>query len=122
MLSAKLDLDALIRSIAVNTGKPISMLLGAGSSISSGMPSAERCIWEWKQDIFGTNNPALRELVGEISLPATKRRIQDWLDRRGEYPPLGAENEYSFYAKNAFRRLATVGVFFTSTFETLCPF
>lgn len=122
MLSAKLDLDALIRSIAVNTGKPISMLLGAGSSISSGMPSAERCIWEWKQDIFGTNNPALRELVGEISLPATKRRIQEWLDRRGEYPPLAADNEYSFYAQKCFPTARDRRSFFQRYVRDAVPF
>lgn len=122
MLSAKLDLDALIRSIAVNTGKPISMLLGAGASISSGMPSAERCIWEWKQDIFGTNNPTLRELVGEISLPATKRRVQDWLDRRGEYPALGAENEYSFYAQKCFPTARDRRSFFQKYVRDAMPF
>lgn len=79
----RLELDALIRALAVNRGRSLSMLMGAGASISSGMPSADRCIWEWKQDIFATNNPTLRESVGEISLAGTKRRIQEWLDRRG---------------------------------------
>jgi hypothetical protein len=53
----RLSVDALVRSLAVNRGRPVCLLLGAGASISSGMPSAQRCIWEWKQDIFVTNNP-----------------------------------------------------------------
>jgi hypothetical protein len=61
--SPRLELDALVRALAVNRDKPLSMLLGAGTSISSGMPSADRCIWEWKRDIFSTNNPTLRESV-----------------------------------------------------------
>lgn len=101
-LTAKLQLDALVRSIAINTARPLSLLLGAGASISSGMPSAERCIWEWKQDIFATNNPTLREVVGEISLPATRKRIQDWLDARGGFPARGAVDEYSFYANACY--------------------
>jgi hypothetical protein len=40
------------------------------------MPSAERCIWEWKREIFITKNPLLRETVGELSLQGTKDRIQ----------------------------------------------
>jgi len=101
-LSATLQLDALVRSLAVNVDRPLSLLLGAGASISSGMPSADRCIWEWKQEIFGTNNPTLRELVGEISLPATRKRIQDWLDGRSGFPSRGADNEYSFYANACY--------------------
>lgn len=97
-----LTVDAFVRSLAVNRGRPVCLLLGAGASISSGMPSAQRCIWEWKQDIFITNNPALRESVGELSLPGTKLRIQRWLDLRGCYPPGNSSEEYSFYARECY--------------------
>lgn len=97
-----LSVDAFVRSLAVNRGRPVCLLLGAGASISSGMPSAQRCIWEWKQDIFVTNNPALREAVGELSLPGTRQKIQRWLDQRGNYPADGDPEEYSFYAKECY--------------------
>ena len=87
---ARLSVDAFVRSVAVNRGRPVCFLLGAGSSISSGMPSAQRCIWEWKRDIFVTQNPLLRESVGELSLPGTRQRIQRWLDQRGSYPAAGS--------------------------------
>lgn len=99
---SRLSVDALVRSLAINRGRPVCLLLGAGASISSGMPSAERCIWEWKQDIFVTNNPMLRDSVGELSLPGTRHRIQHWLDQRGDYPVLGHPDEYSFYAKKCY--------------------
>lgn len=121
-LSARLNLDALIRSVAINTSRPMSLLLGAGASISSGMPSAERCIWEWKQDIFGTNNPTLRELVGEISLPASKKRIQNWLDGRGGYPAQGAETEYSFYAEACYPTARDRRGFFERYVKAARPF
>ncbi len=120
--SDQLQLDALIRSLAVNRGKPISLLLGAGASISSGMPSAERCIWEWKQDIFATNNPALRESVGEISLVGTRRRIQDWLDKRGGYPPNSDPAEYSFYAHACFPTARDRKSFFNNYVGSATPF
>jgi hypothetical protein len=97
-----LPVDAFVRSLAVNRGRPVCLLLGAGASISSGMPSAQRCIWEWKQEIFVTNNPTLRESVGELSLPGTRQRIQRWLDQRGNYPSSGHPDEYSAYAKECY--------------------
>lgn len=99
---SRLPVDAFVRSLAVNRGRPVCLLLGAGASISSGMPSAQRCIWEWKQDIFVTNNPTLRESVGELSLPGTRQRIQRWLDQRGSYPAADSPEEYSFYARECY--------------------
>lgn len=109
-----LSVDALVRSLAVNRGRPVCLLLGAGASISSGMPSAQRCIWEWKQDIFVTNNPTLRESVGELSLPGTRQRIQRWLDQRGNYPAACDPDEYSFYAKECYPTGQDRRVFFQS--------
>jgi len=109
-----LSLDAFVRSLAVNRGRPVCFLLGAGASISSGMPSAERCIWEWKKEIFVTNNSTLREAVGELSLPGTKQRIQRWLDQRGNYPAAGHPDEYSFYAKECYPTGQDRRVFFQS--------
>ncbi|MCH4247017.1 MAG: SIR2 family protein [Acinetobacter populi] len=102
MAPDKIAIDAFIRSLDINKKRPICLLLGAGASISSGMPSAERCIWEWKREIFITKNPLLRETVGELSLQGTKDRIQRWLDQRGEYPPLNSPEEYSFYAEECY--------------------
>ena len=118
----RLELDALVRALAVNRGRSLSMLLGAGASISSGMPSADRCIWEWKQDIFATKNPTLRESVGEISLPGTKRRIQEWLDRRGGYPKSGAPSEYSFFAEACFPTSSDRRSFFQQYVKRTVPF
>ena len=119
---SQLELDALVRSLAVNRGKSISLLVGAGASISSGMPSAERCIWEWKQDIFATNNPALRESVGEISLAGTKRRIQDWLDKRGGYLPNLDPSEYSIYAQACFPTSTDRRSYFQNYVRAAVPF
>lgn len=116
-----IGVDALIRALVVDAGRPVSILLGAGASISSGMPSAERCVWEWKREIFVTNNPTLRETVGELSLPGTRTRIQRWLDQRGGYLPLGDEGEYSFYAKKCYLTSEHRRKFFQSYVEKAKP-
>ena len=42
-------LDAFIRSVGINRVTQDALLLGAGASISSGVPSAASCICEWKR-------------------------------------------------------------------------
>jgi len=73
------------------------MFLGAGASTSSGIPSAQMCTWEWKRQIFLTNNPGLEEQFAELSLDGVRQRIQRWFDRQGRYPEEGAPEEYGFY-------------------------
>src|ERR1035437_7978501 len=92
-----LDLDAFIRSIGINRASQHALLLGAGSSISSGIPSAASCIWEWKRAIFLTRNPGLETQFAELSLPAVRSKIQRWLDGQRVYPPNDSPEEYSAY-------------------------
>lgn len=80
------------------------LFLGAGASMSSGMPSAGQCIWEWKRDIFLSNNPGLEEQFGELSLPSVQTRIQTWLDHQRCFPPLGHADEYGAYIEACFAR------------------
>ena len=97
-----LPLDAFVRSIKVRRNTPHSLFLGAGASVSSGVPSAEGCIWEWKRDIFLTNNPGLEKQFSELSLPNIKNGIQSWLDAQGTFPVRGAKEEYGFYIQECF--------------------
>lgn len=107
-----LGVDAFVRSIVVNRGRPVCFLLGAGTSLTSGMPSAERCIWDWKKDIFVSNNPTLREAVGELTLAGTRRRIQDWIDQQGHYPQAGHPSEYSYFSEACYPSLGDRKSFF----------
>jgi len=93
-----LALDAFVRAVGVNRGVPHALFLGAGASISSGIPSASRCIWNWKRDIFLTNNPGIEEQFRELSLRSVQERIQRWLDQQQKFPKEDAADEYEFYA------------------------
>ncbi|HET7714312.1 MAG TPA: SIR2 family protein, partial [Bauldia sp.] len=97
-----LSLDAFVRSLGVRRTASHALFLGAGASVSSGIPSAQACIWEWKRDLFLTNNPGLEDQFAELSLPSVQRRIQRWLDAQGTYPPEGAVDEYGFYIRACF--------------------
>jgi hypothetical protein len=91
-----LPLDAFIRSVAVKTAVPHAFFLGAGASVSSGVPSALACTWEWKREIFLTQNPGLEVQFSEL-LPGAKRKIQHWLDVQGRFPAEGSPEEYGAY-------------------------
>jgi SIR2-like domain len=97
-----LPLDAFVRAIGINRGARHAFFLGAGASITSGVPSAQSCIWEWKRDIFLTNNPGLEGQFSELSLAGVRQRIQKWLDHRGGYPPERADDEYGFYIEACY--------------------
>ena len=47
-----LEFDAFLRSIKQNLDGSFGVLLGAGASISSGIQSANDCIWDWKFLIY----------------------------------------------------------------------
>lgn len=97
-----LGLDAFIRSVGINRTTQHALLLGAGASISSGIPSAESCIWEWKRAIFLTRNPGLEAQFAELSLPAVRAKIQRWLDGQSTYPGNGTAEEYGVYIKECY--------------------
>jgi hypothetical protein len=90
------EIDTFVRSVGVNRGSPHALFLGAGASMSSGVPSAGTCIWQWKKSIFCTNNPGLEQQVSELSLPAVQDRIDRWLQVNGFSPGEG-QDEYSYF-------------------------
>ena len=97
-----LDFDAFIRSFVQNRDTSFAFLLGAGASITSGIPSANDCIWDWKKQIFCSSQKSVPTFIDPKS-DTCKNIIQKWLDSQGKFPPLGDSNEYSFYAEKALQ-------------------
>ncbi len=97
-----LPLDAFVRSIAVNAQIGHMLLLGAGASISSNVPSAANCVWQWKRSIFLSNHPGVERSFDELSLGSVQDRIQLWLDGQPGFPSAGAPEEYGFYIERCY--------------------
>jgi len=97
-----LPFDAFVRSFKQNKDASNSFLIGAGTSISSGIQSANDCIWEWKKDIYCSNKDNASKVIQNYKTEIVQKIIQDWLDKQGCYPQLGDDNEYSFYAEKAY--------------------
>ena len=116
-----LPFDAFVRSIAVRRTSPLALFIGAGASVSSGIPSALDCIKEWKRDIFLSKNPDLREQFRELTVPSVLERIQRWLDQQGIYPPDGDASEYSFYIERCYPISEDRRLFFQSKIASARP-
>jgi hypothetical protein len=97
-----LKFDEFLRAVDISKNHTYSLLLGAGCSISSDIPSAEDCIWEWKRTIYKSNNVISQGWIDNYRNPKVQNVIQIWLDNQGEYIEAGSKDEYSFYAKKCF--------------------
>lgn len=118
----QLEYDAFLRSFKRNIDVPHSFLLGAGSSISSGIQSAYDCIWEWKKDIYLSQNINCAEFYKNYKNESVRKSIQNWLDNQGEYPLLDSPEEYSFYAEKAYPIADDRRKFFFSLIENKEPY
>ncbi len=98
----KLQFDEFLRSITISKNDTYTILLGAGCSISSGIPSANDCIWDWKGAIYKSNNPSNSDWINNFRNPKVQKTIQTWLDNQGTFVEKGSNEEYSYYAKKCF--------------------
>jgi hypothetical protein len=85
--------DEFVRELSLNVDVAHMFLLGAGASVSSGIPPASVCVQDWKKAIFRSRFPD-RE--------CTRDNIEDWIDSQQGFPPDGASDEYGFYARQCY--------------------
>jgi hypothetical protein len=116
-----MPLDAFVRSVAVNARVGHMLLLGAGASISSQVPSAARCVWQWKRSIFLSNHPGLESSFEELSLGTVQARIQTWLDQQPGFPTADAPEEYGFYIGRCYPVLDDRRSFFQRQVQAARP-
>lgn len=74
----QLQLDEFLRSLKQNIDMPHSLLLGAGASIESGVQSATECIWDWKKEIYLSQNPGAIGNYSNSKLEIVRQVIQKW--------------------------------------------
>lgn len=96
-----LPFDAFLRSFKLTLSGKHAFLLGAGCSISSGLPSAQQCIWDWKKAIYSSRNKVIAPIF-DVRQESVQNTIQRWLDSTGEFPPLGDSSEYERYVEIAY--------------------
>ena len=97
-----LQMDEFLRSLKQNIDTPHSLLLGAGASVESGVQSAADCIWEWKKEIFLSQNPGMVGTYDNPKQDNIRRIIQKWIDTQNSYPAENSWEEYSFFVEKAY--------------------
>jgi NAD-dependent SIR2 family protein deacetylase len=97
METLKVELPELLRIFAVQKTPRLMFLLGAGASVRGGIPTATEMIWIFKREIYCSETGASKEALRDLSVERNRHRLQEYFDQKEGLPPLGAENEYSFY-------------------------
>lgn len=74
--------------------------LGAGTSRTAGMPTADDLIWDLKQKYYCSNeNQSVQS--HDINNKSIRQKIQSYMDSKS-FPSLGSPEEYSFYFELLF--------------------
>lgn len=115
----KMSFDTFLRSFTQNKNQDFSFLLGAGCSISSGVPSASNCIWDWKKSLYETNNHRLGFV--NIESENDKREIQRWCELQPGFPIENSPKEYSFYVEKAYPLEEDRVTYFENLFKDKVP-
>src|ERR1017187_5643941 len=90
-----LTVEEFIRDMYLYRDDPHMVFLGAGASLSSGIPTAADCIGDWKRRIYLSRHPGR-------TLPASAD-IEKWLSTEPDLSISDGESEYSFFARKCYR-------------------
>lgn len=90
----KISQQEFIRKILAKKGQ-ISWLLGAGTSVSANLPTAQDIIWDLKKRYYcSEENQSFNG--NDVQVAPVKEKIQSYLDSKG-HPKQWDDAEYSYY-------------------------
>jgi len=75
------------------------LLLGAGASISSGIPSGSELVWHFKREILSSSGKINSKKFQDLKIESNKRIIQSYFDEKGES---NITKSYSYYFKECY--------------------
>ena len=105
----KKDQISFIRNFLVCDG--IDFFLGSGASLLAGIPSGQNLVWEFKKEIYCSENNVSRELFKDLQSERNRRKLQDYFDSLDGFPSIGSKNEYSFYFETCYDNTASRNAF-----------
>jgi hypothetical protein len=115
-----LEQDTFIRSVDISRNDVFAVFLGAGASITSGIPSALDCIWDWKKNIYTSRHSYSPQKL-DIKSDQVCAQIQQWLNSEGIFPAEGSNEEYSFFVEACYPIEADRRRFFQRICEKKLP-
>lgn len=99
----ELALPEFARAFAFRAPR-LGLLLGAGASVSSGVPSAADLIWEFKRQIYATETGVHPSSVAAQVIPGDQGSLDGFFSARAGSPQQAAADEYAHYFERAYFR------------------
>ena len=69
--------------------------LGAGASASAGVPTAMDMVWEFKRELYVSQQKVSRKAVADLSNPIVRTKLQTHINSLQHIPEPGAADEYA---------------------------
>ena len=95
----KIDKDTFLRSFKVLSNQSFDLLLGAGASISSGIPSGSDLVWHFKREILSSSGKISGKKFQDLKIEDNKKIIQSYFAEKGESHIV---NPYSHYFNECY--------------------
>lgn len=89
-----ITLDDFARRFALRAPN-LMWLLGAGASASAGIATAWDMIWDFKRQLYCSVRGVSPKVVEDLSNPAVRRRLQDFVDGQTGHPAPDSPEEYA---------------------------
>lgn len=97
-----MDLPTFLRTYKTRAAN-IHWFLGAGASVNAGIKSAWEMTWEFKRDIYCSENAKSLASIGDLSNQKVREFIQSYLNTQKAQPNENSLDEYSHYFSLAYR-------------------
>ncbi|MFL0683235.1 MAG: SIR2 family protein [Algoriphagus aquaeductus] len=95
----RIDKDTFLRSFKVLSNQSFDLLLGAGASISSGIPSGSDLVWHFKREILSSSGKINGKKFQDLKIEDNKKIIQSYFAEKGESHIV---NPYSHYFNECY--------------------
>lgn len=95
--------------------------LGAGASASAGIPTAYHLIWQFKQQLYCSNQRISIRTCSDLGDPSLRSRLQNYFDNKGGCPAVDSDEEYAHYFEAAFPSEADRRRYIDETFSSAHP-
>ncbi|HUV60468.1 MAG TPA: SIR2 family protein [Desulfatiglandales bacterium] len=102
MSSLRVVLPDLLRTFSIQDVPRLMLFLGAGASAHASIPTAADMIWMFKREIYCSDTGISKEAFRDLSVERNRRRLQEYFDSKGDFPPQEADSEYSFYFERCY--------------------
>ncbi len=97
-----MDQKQFIRNYKVLAKGTIDFFLGAGASISSGVPTGGDLVWYFKRELYCTENNISQDRFKDLKSESNRLIIQNYFNSQPDTPERGNPKEYSFYFEKCY--------------------